>query len=85
MANKIQQVQKEYGDDYFNDNAKNEIYEGLKILAKYCDDIDVNPAHDMLYAGFDGIEDKMTKEDIKGMFELNWMWAEEYEHWSIFT
>ena len=74
---KIEKISKEY-EDYFGD-VKNEIFEGLKILSKYSDDLNINPAHDEIWAGFDKDEmyEKMSDEDIHSMFKLNWRWDEE--------
>lgn len=74
---KIEEIYKEF-EDYDRGDVKNEIVKGLNILAKYSDDVSINPAHDELFAGLDEAElEKMTEEDVREMFKLGWMWNED--------
>ncbi len=64
-------------EGYFG-GEKNKIFKGLQILSKYTDEISINPAHDEIYAGLSEDEyAKMTEDDVKQMFKLDWRWDDE--------
>lgn len=59
---------------YLKNGSKNKALEGLKILAKYSDDVTVTVSHDVLHAWLEEDElEKVTKEDAIELYK--WWWA----------
>lgn len=54
----------------------NTIIEGLQILKKYSEDIDIAAEHDVFYAGFDNDIETVSKEDKEKLDNLGW-WKDE--------
>lgn len=68
----------------FSQRKTQAIVGGLNLLRKYSDELMIEPAHDELFAGFNGLDEKMTEPDKKQMEE--WGWHDENDDsFSIFT
>lgn len=61
---------------------KNRIMQGLTIIAKHNDNLDLTIAceHDLLYAGAFDLVEEMTREEVIEMATLGWF--EEYDSWA---
>jgi hypothetical protein len=73
-------------EDNFNSDSKNEVFKGLLLMSKYCDDITLTAEHDSICAYLkDEDYDKITEEDLRSIFNENWMWNEEFEGFQKFV
>jgi hypothetical protein len=70
----------EYADFRSGDMAThNRVFEGLKVIARHCDDIEVTAEHDQIWAHIGNSNDitKFSEGDILDLARLNW-WVDEY-------
>lgn len=80
--NKIEEIQKQYEESSSID-IKNDIFKGIVIVGKYTTDeneLEISPAHDEIFIGFDGMEEAMSEADIVAMFALNWGYDDDSWH-----
>ena len=66
---------------------KSRILLGLNIIAKYIPCLEIQPAHDIIYAGNpeELLAAGMTEGDAKELCKMNWMIDSEYDCFAIFT
>ncbi len=68
---------------------KNRIPDGLQLMKKYYDDVDVRAEHDEVWAGPDGADalqiERWSEEDIREMGRLGWHLDADIECWHHYT
>jgi len=71
----------------FSDMSKSYILIGLNIIEKYTPGFNIEPRHDIIYAGdIDSIlQAGLTIEDADELRKQNWMFDDEYDCLSVFT
>ena len=64
----------------------NNILAGLQIIAKYDEDFEISCAdHDIIHANVRSGDQVLSDEDFSKMYDLDWMWDDEFPCWSHFT
>ena len=76
------------GESDFTDyEGKNRVLLGLNIIAKYIPNLDIEPAHDLIYSAHvdDVIDAGLTVEDALELRKIGWMIDDEYDCFAKFT